>query len=165
MFHKSLVPESRVSKCILYGSWKIENRIPVDVKNIFASQWIVKYSFTRHEKTYRGPSFRSLYISRPAEEKFQVKVRLIEEMILTLAGQSQRLSNWPAHIWEHLSCLEHCAGIAEVMGSNPVEDTWKFFRCTYEKIAGIVQQVWGSFLQFISQPHFTSISLTKAILF
>ena len=44
-------------------------------------------------KNVRGPSFRSLYISRPAEEKFQVKVRLIEEMTLTLAGQSQRLSN------------------------------------------------------------------------
>ena len=47
-------------------------------------------------------------------------------MILTLAGQSQRLSY-----------------------------TRTFFKCTCETIAEIVQQVRGSFLQFISQPHFT----------
>ena len=47
-------------------------------------------------------------------------------MILTLAGQSQRLSY-----------------------------TRTFFKCTCETIAEIVQQMRGSFLQFISQPHFT----------
>ena len=68
-------------------------------------------------------------------------------------------TNWPAHIWvaSWLSWLEHCTGIKEVMSANPFEDTWTFFRCTYETIAEIVQQVWGSFFQFISQPHLTNI--------
>ena len=38
-------------------------------------------------------------------------------------------TNWPLHIWvgSLLRWLEHCTCIAEVMGSNPVEDTWYFW--------------------------------------
>ena len=34
-------------------------------------------------------------------------------------------------------------------------------RLTYETITDIVQQLWRSFLQFISQPHFANISFTN----
>ena len=44
-----------------------------------------------------------------------------EDMILALAGQFKQLSHEPE------SWLEHCTGIAEVMGSNPVESPG-FFR-------------------------------------
>ena len=45
-----------------------------------------------------------------------------EDMILALAGQFKQLSHE-----EQVSWLEHCTGIAEVMGSNPVESP-EFFR-------------------------------------
>ena len=69
--------------------------------------------------------------------------------------------NWPPHSWvaSSLSWLEHCTGLVEVMGSNPIQ--WRhllFFRCTCKTMAENVQQVWGSFLQFISHPQFSNIS-------
>ena len=45
-----------------------------------------------------------------------------EDMILALAGQFKQLSHEPEKFR-----LEHCTGIAEVMGSNPVESP-EFFR-------------------------------------
>ena len=85
---------------------------------------------------------------------WSVVERWIEEMIPTLAGQfvglmcsfhkltCSRLSGFIAQL-----VLEHCTGITEVMGLNPVEDMHlKFFRCTYETVVEIVQQVWGSLL-------------------
>ena len=145
-------------------------------------------SFNSYFVIFFSDSFR---LSTSLNERI-IHINWIKQMILTLAGQSQRLShmwtwkiprvfkgirihdhcddgavlfptelwshsdvsrelmsptNWPPHTWvvSSLSWLEHCTGIAEVMGSNPVEDTLNFFRCTYETIAEIVQQVWGSF--------------------
>ena len=46
-----------------------------------------------------------------------------EDMILALTGQFKQLSHEP----EKFSWLERCTGIAEVMGSNPVESP-EFFR-------------------------------------
>ena len=58
--------------------------------------------------------------------------------------------------WSHLSGFiapswqASCTGFAEVMDSNPVEDTWNSsLKCTYETIAEIIHQVWRSFFQFI----------------
>ena len=56
-----------------------------------------------------------------------------EGMILSLAGQLKQLSYEPEKfsclncVTSKLSWLEHCTGIAEVMGSNPVESP-EFFR-------------------------------------
>ena len=51
--------------------------------------------------------------------------------------------------------------VGEVMLSNPVEDTWNVFRCTYETIAEIVEQVWGSFsaINLSTTLHKTFLSL------
>jgi len=51
--------------------------------------------------------------------------------------------------------------------SHGFESCWrhlKFFRCTCEAIAEIVQQVWGSFLKFMSQPHYTNIIFFQSLL-
>ena len=43
-------------------------------------------------------------------------------------GVWNQLKIWSSHLLDNLSnCLEHCTGIAEVMGSNPVESP-EFFR-------------------------------------
>ena len=46
-----------------------------------------------------------------------------EDTILALAGQFKQFKQ----LSSYLSWLEHCTGIAEVMGSNPVESP-EFFR-------------------------------------
>ena len=63
-----------------------------------------------------------------------------------LSREHMSPTNWPAHIWvaSKLCWLEYYTSIAE--------DTW-LFSGAHETIAEIVQQVWGPFLQFISQPH------------
>ena len=86
-------------------------KIPTKFTNFVAFESMSKYRFPTSQ------DLKTAILQR----------KLIEEMILTLAGQSQRLSY-----------------------------TRTFFKCTCETIAEIVQQVRrGSFLQFISQPHFT----------
>ena len=72
-------------------------------------------------------------------------VRIISS-ILSLNHRREHM-NQQVPIWvaSMLSWKKHYTGIAKVMGSNPVEDTWKIFRCTYETMAEIVQQGWGSF--------------------
>ena len=72
-------------------------------------------------------------------------VRIISS-ILSLNHRREHM-NQQVPIWvaSMLSWKKHYTGIVKVMGSNPVEDTWKIFRCTYETMAEIVQQGWGSF--------------------
>ena len=89
---------------------RYNQKIPTKFTNVVAFESMSKYRFPTSQ------DLKTAILQR----------KLIEEMILTLAGQSQRLSY-----------------------------TRTFFKCTCETIAEIVQQVQGSFLQFISQPHFT----------
>ena len=83
---------------------------------------------------------------------WSVVERWIEEMILTLARQSQRLSHM---------CTWKISGVLN--GIRRFESRWrhlKNFRCIYETIPEIVQQVWGSLLQFIFSMMETSWKTT-----
>ena len=57
----------------------------------------------------------------------------------------------------------HYTSIAEVMSSNPIEDTWNFSGA-HETITHIFKQVWGSFLKFISPPNSVTF-LSELVLF
>ena len=72
----------------------------------------------------------------------------IEEMILALAGQLKRFS------YLCIRCLHR-----DSKPWNPVEVTWKISGAYTRQLLQSVQQVRGSFLQFISKAHFTNIFL------
>jgi len=88
----------------------------------------------------------------------------IEETILTVAGQFNdclnyvHLKNFSVIITYDLCDAGYKLSYESFISKQLKKRHRKFFRCTYEKIAEILQQVWGSFLQVISQPPFTNIS-------
>ena len=101
----------------------------------------------------------SALTSWPTKNTSQTFLSLIIDFV---SRELMSPTNWPAHMWvaSWVSWSEDHTGIEEVMGSSPVEDTWNF---SGADIAEIVQQVWRSFSQFISQPHFAKISFTQKL--
>ena len=115
-----------------------------------------------------------------APEKFQVSSM---GFIVALICSCERNDEWKKCLWSvvvpftgthepnKLTCSHLSGFIAQLVRAphrhcrgHGFESCWrhlKFFRCTYGTIAEIVQQVWGSFLQLISQPHFPNISFTQ----
>lgn len=80
----------------------------------------------------KAGQFIGLMCSRERNDEWKkclwgVVERWIEDMIVTLAGQSQRLSHMS---WTEFSLkaqlLRALTGMAEAMDSNLVEDTWNF---------------------------------------
>ena len=74
---------------------------------------------------WRAGQFVGLMFSR------ERNVHECSRMFTFLSRENMSTTNWPAlHcVTSLLSWLEHCTGIAEVMGSNPVESP-EFFRFT-----------------------------------
>ena len=108
-----------------------------------------------------GPLTRLLWLPLASCCEALTSHPIINEFIHSKQWSHMYWSNDPRTCWAIEAIVSSVHQVSSP-GFEAMKSRWshlKNFRCIYETIASIVQQVRGSFLQFISKAHFRNTSL------